>query len=436
MNFWFIYDRINFPISLMLAEMIICSRFGKKDHFILRLLLGILPATAISFIWNSWLSLTPQEGTFLYASLFLLVFLCSFAMMALAFQGDFWAYLFTAIMAYCAQHIAYQSHTLLTSLFRLGASKIADMLILIICTFVVYGLLYLSFVQKLEKNQIIRVNNHFQVILSGIILAITVYVSFYGIIYAAKNNSLELRYVTLLFSILACFLGLLLEMSFVQLKKSEIEVAILKHMVHQAKEQYTQTKENIDLINIKCHDLRHQVSHLSGKVDREELERITEAIAIYDAEFKTGNDALDVILMEKGLHCRKKNIRLTCMIDASVFNKVKDSDIYALFGNAIENAIEGVEDLEEEQRSISISGFQNNGYGIVRIENYYNGAITFKDGLPLTQKSTNYHGFGVKSMKIIVEKYNGEIEFSLHDDIFRLELFFPLAESKAPTLCS
>ena len=430
MDFWMLYDRLNFPIMLLIGEILICHRFGKKDHHILKLLLGIVPALVVSYFWEDLFAWDEQWGIFIQASKFLVVFLCSFPAMFMAFKGDFWSYLFTGIMAYCAQHIAYQSHTIVHVLTGRILDRWGQMIILIMTTAFVYTLLYYVFVRKLKKNEIVKVNNHAQVVVSGVVLLITAYISFFGVIFSEWNKTPRVLLIIMVFSILSCFMAIMQELSLVHLKQNETELAILKHMLHQAKYQYRETKENIDLINIKCHDLRHQISHLRGQVNEEELARITEAVDIYDASFKTGNDALDIVLMEKGLHCMQKGIRLTCMMDGSLVERMRDSDIYSLFGNALENAMQSAEGLDEERRSISISGYEYNGFAVIRIENYYDGELSFVDGLPMTKKSTKYHGFGVKSMKIIVENYGGDIEFSLHGDIFRLDIFFPMSAEK------
>jgi len=359
------------------------------------------------------------------ASKYLVIFLCTFFMMVLAYRGDGWAYLFTGIMAYCAQHIAYQCYDLIFVLAGRALSHIAQVALLTAMCALTYAALYLVFVRHLKSGEPVKVNNRVQVVLSAVILLITVYISFFGIVTAIGMNSTVLQVVVLLFSILSCFLGLMLEMSFVQLKQNETELAILRLMVHQAKYQYKESKENIDLINIKCHDLRHQMRHLSESMDREELEKLAQAIDIYDASLATGNDALDIVLMDKGLRCREKGIRLTCMFDADIVSGIKYSDIYSLFGNAIENAMESVENLDEERRIISVVGYKQAGLSVIRVENYCQGEIPFEDGLPVTRKSKDYHGFGVKSIRLVAQRYGGELSMSQNGDIFKLEIVFP-----------
>ena len=68
----------------------------------------------------------------------------------------------------------------------------------------------------------------------------------------------------------------------------------------------------------------------------------------YDSSFNTGNKSLDVVLTEKKLLCDNKGIKFFCMADGKLLNGIKVSDIYSLFGNAIDNAIECLADVADE----------------------------------------------------------------------------------------
>ena len=84
-------------------------------------------------------------------------------------------------------------------------------------------------------------------------------------------------------------------------------------LMKQQEEQYEITRDNIDMINQKCHDLKHQVRALRGLADDESKERylkeLEQSVEIYGAIVKTGNDVLDTILTEKSLSCQAKGIR-------------------------------------------------------------------------------------------------------------------------------
>ena len=61
----------------------------------------------------------------------------------------------------------------------------------------------------------------------------------------------------------------------------------------------------------------------------------------------------------------------------------------------------------------------------MHIENFYDGELQFENGLPLTRGDKNYHGFGLKSMKHIAEKYGGCMSVTAADGKFCLDFLFP-----------
>ena len=62
----------------------------------------------------------------------------------------------------------------------------------------------------------------------------------------------------------------------------------------------------------------------------------------------------------------------------------------------------------------------------IHIENYCEEELRFQNGLPLSTKGdANYHGFGLKSIWHVVEKYGGNIVVSFENRIFSLDTIFP-----------
>lgn len=116
--------------------------------------------------------------------------------------------------------------------------------------------------------------------------------------------------------------------------------------------QYNILKENIDYINIKCHDLKHQIRHFGDKcsLPEESVSEMMKKISVYDTSLKTGNEALDILLMEKSLTCLNKGIKLTTMADGKAISFMEETEIYSLLGNALDNAIESLEKVKEEEK--------------------------------------------------------------------------------------
>ena len=229
------------------------------------------------------------------------------------------------------------------------------------------------------------------------------------------------------YDIVCCLLPMYLQFELLLRYNITDELNAEKRLRRMEREQYAMSKENIDLINIKCHDLKHHIRMIGGqgKVDREVLRDLEAAVTIYDSTFKTGNDALDTVLTEKSLLCHKNGARLSCVSDPSPLLFLRDYDLYALFGNAIDNAVESVSALGEEKRAIDVSIKKRGELTIVSIRNFYEGELHFEDGLPVTTKADkNYHGFGMRSMREIVERYGGELTVDTTGNIFALNVLF------------
>ena len=142
---------------------------------------------------------------------------------------------------------------------------------------------------------------------------------------------------------------------------------------------------------------------------------------------RTGNDALDVILTEKSLLCAQNDIKVTCIADGKALAFMSETDTYSLFGNALDNAIEALANVEDkEKRTIGLIVKRSGGFVSVHIYNYCPVRPTFSDGIPVTTKADKLsHGFGMASIRMIAAKYGGEMSASADDEMFRLDVLFP-----------
>ena len=177
--------------------------------------------------------------------------------------------------------------------------------------------------------------------------------------------------------------------------------------------------------------MKHQISRLTSAGSQNVVQELEQIISIYDANLKTGNEILDICLMEKQLQCEKNHIKFDCIANGACLDFMVSSDIFSLFGNALENAIEASCNLPNEaQRIISLNVTTQLGMVVIHIENNYAGELVFSDGLPATTKTDhNYHGFGVRSIQMIAEKYKGNIAVLAQDGIFNLNITLPMPEA-------
>ena len=133
----------------------------------------------------------------------------------------------------------------------------------------------------------------------------------------------------------------------------------------------------------------------------------------------------------KSLLCTKNHIQMKYFGDCSSLNFIDKSDLYSLFGNAIDNAIEAVNKTDNKDlRTINLIVRPIHSLVSIRVENYFSGEIKLDNaGLPITtKKDKDYHGYGIKSIMYIAKKYNGDVRINVDNEnhIFSLSILLPL----------
>lgn len=220
----------------------------------------------------------------------------------------------------------------------------------------------------------------------------------------------------------------------IQVKEIQMrfEKDTLRNIMDMQYKNYKLSKESIDIVNQKYHDLKHQINLLKSGADSEKageyLEQMEREIKIYETQNKTGNKVLDTILTSKSMHCQRHGIELKFMGEGQLLNFMEDMDISALFGNMLDNAIESVVKIKDRQkRLISLHVIQDKQFIRIRTENYCEENVQFQDGIPITtKKDKRFHGYGMKSMKKIVEKYGGSVMAGKTDNWFELKILIPM----------
>ena len=355
-----------------------------------------------------------------YLLVFALTFLCCFV--CFRCTEGVWKILFYCAGGYAIQHLSYNVSNMIGAAAGVRTGIWSHLIEVGVCA-VVYVVAWLILVYRrrsADNSKSIKAKTLFSLLVLFVCIGLSRITTDDG-----TRGSLAF-WAESLYAVISCILIIGMLFSITQNDRKQNEVDMMAELLHREKEQFRLVKENIDIINIKCHDLKHQLSALRGNLSEEYVKEIENAVMIYNSSVKTGNDILDVILTEKSLFCEKNHVCLTCAVNGAQLAFMDNMDIYSLFGNALSNAIESVSRIDdEERRCISLSSKTSGGFFSVHIENFYDGELQFENGLPLTRGDKNYHGFGLKSMKHIAEKYGGCMSVTAADGKFCLDFLFP-----------
>ncbi len=434
--------KLLFMLQLIAGEGLFLLRLGRKRRFCFRLAVstaGLLAAAALFPI--------PFENAWYVSFLFLSLFSLTLLALWFCFDEPFGNLLFCAVAGYTVQHLAYliyaafddatQFSVIFGSFvqpYAAGPTSFTDFAWLSVVFYVdAYFIVYLTAFElldpKLKTNHDLRLGRNSIVGHTGLLIVADVIFNMVTNYYTTGRASLLLERS---YNILVCVLILVLLNSQLSQRELTDELTGVRYVVEQGKRQYELAKKSVDLINIKYHDLRHQSERLRRQGGAEELAELDRVLDEYSALVKTGNEVLDVILTEKTLACRERSIQLLCMADGRGLEFVKPHHLYALLGNAIDNAMEAVQVLPEGERVISLSLRRQGELVHIHVENPCAGTFTMRGGLPVTTKGDeNYHGFGMLSMKTVAEQYGGGLSVQIEEGIFSLDMMLSAAKREA-----
>lgn len=303
----------------------------------------------------------------------------------------------------------------------------------------VYGALFgiLFLMERYLKKDIEELNVTRREFLVVVIVAASVF-GMSNLSYLDQNGLFSGRFVMDIFIIrtLVDLSGMAVLYAYhIQVKEMQmrLEKDALRNIMEMQYKNYQLSRESIDVVNQKYHDLKHQINLLRSQEDtgksREYLDQMEHEIKVYETQNKTGNQILDAVLTNKSMVCQKREIELKVIMEGQSLSFMEDMDISALFGNMLDNAIESVSrQKEKEKRLIWLYVSREKQFVRIRTENYCDEKIQFRNGMPVTtKKDKRLHGYGMKSICATVEKYGGSTVACQKDNWFELKILIPVS---------
>lgn len=217
---------------------------------------------------------------------------------------------------------------------------------------------------------------------------------------------------------------------------ARLEIDAMHNMLSRHYEQYRFSKENMDFLNHRYHDLKHHLTALKAEVNPEKqseyLDKMEVAIKHFETQYHTGHKALDILLSGKSKQMVESGINFTCVADGTLLDGIDIIDICSIVGNALDNAIESIMTLSDpDKKIIKVAIFAQSHFLLMRFENYFESQLSFEDGdIATTKHDKQAHGFGIKSIKKAAEKYGGNVKIATDDNWFTLCVLIPLAANR------
>lgn len=417
---------LEYTTELLIAVLLFTVCLKKRSHFWLRVILGIVIADVIAYFFGM---IGERTGGVLQ----MLEGLCIFLFLAIPFviwccEGKPEEYLLCVLCGVATEHFTASLHVL----FLIGSGRVwstYDFIPVFICS---YGAFYFLFADRMKRNGGFTIYSKYSLVQALTIVPVVYILSSAAKVRVLVDGENFFFLLTQVYAMICCIFILWMQLSIQREIKLQREWDLKESVWLQKKEQYQLSKEKMDIINRRCHDLKHQISALrqmdAGTERNSYLDELETSAAFFDMSFDTGNEALDTVLAEKSLTCSRYGISLLCVADGCALSFMNVIDLYTLFGNALDNAIEAVVKIEDAaKKDISLKVYTSSGMLIIQTENFFHSAPVMENGEWKTNKEdAAYHGLGIKSMTELAEKYGGYLKTRILRDMFYLVIVIPI----------
>lgn len=293
-----------------------------------------------------------------------------------------------------------------------------------LATYIVTIIIYYLFSNK-STIMLPKKYYHSLIIIVGISAIMTV-ISFYSL------GTSSIYTITMLVSIIVLsFTAFFMYRDILNLfeeRQNEIRLQNQYELIKIQKESIEESAENLRRLE---HDLRNKLTPIAFMVKDNNV-NISDYINEIINEFSektvfnsSGLTELDSIVNIKMKKAESAAIDFSYDIRPIGDCPVSGMDLAVIVGNLLDNAIEAC--LKIDNGWIEISVRIVKGVLIIEVSNNFDGNIK-KNGDEFVSRKENkdFHGMGIRNIKDILKKYDGEIEFSYSGTIFKaLVLVYP-----------
>lgn len=301
--------------------------------------------------------------------------------------------------------------------------------------FLLSRLLVLVYIAVIHKKKAIGtdIQEYGNILLGGSLIFHALLKIYQDILHDMVNGDTEIKAVSASFSLIVLIIIVVfIEMVLLKNRAIQKENDFLMLRDEMIERKYQEVAQLIERNRELVHDINNHFIILNGYAETQDYEKIKLYLKKIGAslfgsnvEAWTGNKTLDMLLSQKKSVSEQKNIRFEIQSDHISQLPFSDNEICSLFGNLLDNALEACERMAGKECWISIKIEKQNQMIFIEILNSIDEKLGEKNGEWTSSKADkNNHGYGLKSVNRIVERYEGIISYQISDNIFDVNLSF------------
>ena len=182
---------------------------------------------------------------------------------------------------------------------------------------------------------------------------------------------------------------------------------------------YNYVQEVNEKQHILIHDIKNHLNTISQLNDGKHIDEITGYInnilgsdALRKSKRYCKIDILNVIISRYAEQCSNSGISFEADIRANTLEYLPAQDFTSIFCNLLDNAIDASLSCDEPYIDCNVSLIRGGNADLISIANSCKSSPLGHDGkLHSRKQDTGFHGYGLKSVKRIADKYNGLLNY-------------------------
>lgn len=261
--------------------------------------------------------------------------------------------------------------------------------------------------------------------ISSVVLMVTIF--YLCVVYSIKDIFKIILGLSSIFILLANIVVFYIHELTIKTNRKYTEVLLEQQKERDIMAYYELLKTQNENSRVIIHDItRHlnsikQLASDNNNTVSEYISNIVQDFNIYNPVEYCNNYLVNLITHRYYELCQKKNINFDINIINTNIDFMKEPDITALIDNLLENAIESAEISDKKFIDFSIN-VRNNNFLIIKISNSCDKKPKeYNEHIISSKENSNFHGFGIISIKRVVKKYNGNIEMNFFEELKTFE---------------
>lgn len=290
----------------------------KRSRYGLRMALGIAACLAVVWLYlpiHDFLRACGSEHTaavtVVSVAWYLLLVCMTAGLAALCHKVNFTELVWVMITAYAVQHIVYVVAVEFVFFGLLDQSRNiwGQVGLSVVTAAVFYSVVYILFIPNIKRRKHLYFKNNWRNALTLLGFFLVFFVSTFVNQSNARQNGINI--LSMISDFVNCLFVIVVQYVSLRNARMRSEKEMLAVLLENETKQYETFRNAVEYINIKCHDLKHELAALQstgGMPNSKRFDEITENIAVYESFANTGNSVLDALITDKNLICKNNGI--------------------------------------------------------------------------------------------------------------------------------